>query len=437
MKRYKFILFLFFITLPFIYSQKDKDSRYITIIPGEQFAASGFYKVWFGEHWREVWTTPVRVEVLNLNEFARGLTPIQKGGGMQTKSLRFRGNDGKIWKFRSIEKDPSKVLPEELRESIAEDIVQDQISSANPFSPLVVSPLLDAVGILEAEPKLVFLPEDENLGEYKAEFGGVLGFIEEHPSEGEDDQAGFEDAIDVKGTYKLFDYLAKKRSQEIESQLYLKARLIDMLVGDWDRHMDQWRWAKFDSKENGTDFKVWKPIPRDRDQAFTKYDGVFPFTAAYIVPQLNNFGKAYPQIEDLTWNGRFLDRRVLTELSKTSWDSLTAFVKLQITDDVINTAIKRLPPEIYPLCSEELFSKLKSRRDNLQLASDEFYGLVNKYADVFCSDEDDYIEVNRLDDKSTSVSIFKRSKSNGNGKGEPLFYKTFDNDITIDIRIHM
>jgi hypothetical protein len=437
LKRYKFISFLFLITLPFVYSQQDNEGRYITIIPGEQFAASGFYKVWFGEHWREVWTTPVRVEILNLNEFAEGLTPIQKGGGMQTKSLRFKGNDGKIWKFRSIEKDPSKVLPEELRESIAEDIVQDQISSANPFAPLVVSPLLDAVGILEAEPKLVFLPEDENLAEYKSEFGGVLGFIEEHPSEGEDDQAGFEDAIDVKGTYKLFDYLAKKRNQKIESQLYLKARLIDMLVGDWDRHMDQWRWAKFDSTARGTNFKVWKPIPRDRDQAFTKYDGVFPFTAAYIVPQLNNFGKDYPQIEDLTWNGRFLDRRVLTELSKTTWDSLTAFVKLKITDEVINTAIKRLPPEIYPLCSEELSSKLKLRRDNLQLASDEFYGLVNKYADVFCSDEDDYIEVNRLDDKSTNVSIFKRNKSTGNGKGEPLFYKTFDNDITVDIRIHM
>ncbi len=134
MKRYKFILFLFLITLPFIYSQQDNDSRYITIIPGEQFAASGFYEVWFGEHWREVWTTPVRVEILNLNEFAGGLTPIKKGGGMQTKSLRFKGSDGKIWKFRSIEKDPSKVLPEELRESVAEDIIQDQISSANPFA---------------------------------------------------------------------------------------------------------------------------------------------------------------------------------------------------------------------------------------------------------------------------------------------------------------
>ncbi len=58
--------------------------------------------------------------------------------------------------------------------------------------------------------------------------------------------------------------------------------------------------------------------------------------AAYIVPEINNFGKEYPQIEDLTWSGRFLDRRVLTELSKSTWDSLTVYVKLKITDEVID-----------------------------------------------------------------------------------------------------
>jgi hypothetical protein len=434
---YKLILFLILISQIFILSQPDNDKRFITIIPGEQFSASGFYEFWFGEHWREVWMTPVKVEILNLNEFAGGIIPIEKGGGMQTKSLRFNGNDGKIWKFRSIEKDPSKILPADLRESVAEDIVKDQISSANPFAPLVVSPLLDTVGIFEAEPKLVFLPDDEQLGEFRDEFGGILGFIEEHPTEGEDSQLGFEDALDVKGTYNLFDYLSEKRSQKIDAETYLKAKLIDLLIGDWDRHMDQWRWAKFDSLDHNKDLKIWKPIPRDRDQAFSKYDGVFPFMAAYIVPQLNNFGEDYPQIEDLTWNGRFLDRRVLTELSKTTWDSVTVYIKLKITDEVIDEAIKMLPPEVLPICYDELSSKLKLRRDNLQWASDEFYVIVNKYADVFCSNEDDYVEVDRIDDESTSVSIYKRNKSISDAKGERLYYKIFENDVTVDLRIHM
>ena len=436
MLRTNWILF-FFLTLQLILYCQDDDKKYVTIIPGEQYASSGFYEFWFGEHWREVWTTPIKVEILDLNEFAGGLTPIRRGGGMQTKSLQFKGEDGKIWKFRSVDKDPSKVLPEELRESIAEDIIKDQISSANPFAPLIVVPLLDAVNILEAEPKLVFLPDDERLGEFKDDFGGILGFIEEHPAEGEDGEPGFQNALDVKGTYKLFDYLSEKRSQKIDSKEFLKARLMDILFGDWDRHMDQWRWAQFEEIVDNETVKFWKPIPRDRDQAFSKYDGIFPYVADYIVPQITHFGKDYPQVEDLTWNGRFLDRRVLTELDKKTWDSITVIVQAKITDEVIDKAVKRLPPEVYEICADEISSKLKSRRDNLQWASDEFYGLVNKYADVFCSDEDDYVEVNRLDDKSTIVTIYRRDKSSGDAKDEPLFQKIFDNEITKDLRIHL
>jgi hypothetical protein len=436
LKRFILILVLFLIASSFLNSQ-DYEIKYITIIPGEHYSASGFYEFWFGKHWRDVWTTPVKVEILNLETFAGGLTPIRKGGGMQTKSLQFKGNDGRIWKFRSVDKDPSKVLSEDLRESIAENIIKDQISTANPFAALVVAPLLNEVGVFQAEPKLFFLSDDELLGEYREEFGNILGFIEEHPSTGEDEKSAFNDALDVKGTYKLFDHLAKKRNQKIDSEEFLKARLLDLIIGDWDRHMDQWRWAKFEETVDDGNLKVWKPIPRDRDQAFSKYDGIFPTVASYIIPQLNHFGEDYPQIEDLTWNGRFLDRRVLTELDKKTWDSVTAFVQQKITDEVIDSAVRQLPSEVYEICANEIASKLKSRRNNLQWASDEFYGLVNKYADVFCSDEDDYLEVNRVDDKSTVVTIYRRDKATGNEKGEPLFHKIFDNEITKDLRIHL
>lgn len=416
---------------------QTNESKYITIIPGEHYAASGFYELFFGEHWRDVWTTPVKVEIIDLENFSGGIVPTERGGGMQTKSLRFQSPDGKIWKFRSIDKDPSKVLPEDLKETIAENILKDQISSANPFAALVVSPILNELEILEAEPKLVFLPDDGRLGEFREEFGGILGFIEEHPSEGENDLPGFENALDVKGTYKLFDDLAEKRSQKIDAEEFLKARLIDILLGDWDRHMDQWRWAKYEESIDGESESIWKPIPRDRDQVFSKYDGLFPTIADYIIPQITNFNDEFPQVEDLTWNGRFLDRRVLTELDKQKWDSVTIAVQAKVTNELIDSSLKMLPPEVFDICASEISYNLKSRRDNLQWASDQLYGLVNKYADVFCSDEDDYVEVNRVDDHSTIVSIFKRDKKSEKGKDDPLFYKVFDNDITIDLRIHL
>lgn len=429
----KIVVILSLLIVSVLFPQSGYEKEYIIITPGERYEASGFHEFFFGAHWRDVWTTPVKVEVLDLDNFAGGLTPIKKGGGYQTKSLRFKGEDGEIWKFRSLDKDPSKVLPPDLQETVASDIIQDQISTANPMAPFVVEPLLEAVGVLSAKPKLVYLPDDEKLGKFRDEFGDMLGILEIHPSEGEDDEEGFEGALDVKGTYKLLNHLEEKRGQNIDSREFLKARLMDILLGDWDRHMDQWRWAKY---EVGDD-KLWYPIPRDRDQAFSKYDGVFPFFAEYLVPQLNHFGYDYPQIEDLTWNGRFLDRRVLTELTKNTWDSVTALIRNSVTDDVIDNAVRKLPPEYYDICSEEITGKLKSRRDYLDEASNGFYRLVNRVADVFCSAKNDFVEVNRIDDNSTAVSVYKRDKDSGDKKGKPLFSKVFDNKVTKDIRVHM
>jgi hypothetical protein len=417
--------------LQFTFPQTDTTAKFITVIPGPEYEAGWFHNVFFGSHWRKLWTTPLKVRVLELDKFAGGLTPIKKGGGLQTKSLRLKGADGQIWKFRSVNKDPSKLLPQELQETIAEDIIQDQISTSNPMAPMVVSPLIEAVNLVEASPQLVYLPDTEMLGEFR-EFGEMLGFIEVHPSEGEDDEPGFAGAIDVKGTYKLLNYLENKRSEKFNSKEFLKARLIDILLGDWDRHMDQWRWAKYSDDE-----KTWSPIPRDRDQAFSKYDGFFPSIAAYLIPQLNDFDFDYPRMVYLTWNGRFLDRRVLTELDKPTWDSISTVVQAKLTDDVIDTSVSKLPPEAYPIAASELSNKLKSRRDQFKNASNEFYKLVNKFADVYCSAKDDYVEVNRLDDLTTEVTVYKRDKKTGGKKGSPLYHKIFDNEITIDLRIFL
>jgi hypothetical protein len=41
------------------------------------------------------------------------------------------------------------------------------------------------------------------------------------------------------------------------------------MIGDWDRHEDQWRWAP-EKTEKG---KKYLAVPRDRDQVFYSSDG--------------------------------------------------------------------------------------------------------------------------------------------------------------------
>ena len=152
-----FLMIIFLSTLG--YAQTSSNERDTIITAGKEYEAGWLHNLFLGEHWRNVWTTPVKTRILDLKTFAGGLTPIKRGGGFQTKSLRFKGNDNHYWKFRSIEKDPSKTLTNDLRESFADDILQDQISSSHPYAAFVVAPILDSLKILQAKPYLYYLPD--------------------------------------------------------------------------------------------------------------------------------------------------------------------------------------------------------------------------------------------------------------------------------------
>ncbi len=412
-----------------LYSQNDS-ANYKTVIPGKDYEAGWLFKVFFGSHWRSLWTVPVKAPVLDLDTFEGGITPFERGGGMQTKSLKFRSKNGVVYKFRSINKDPEKALPVELRETFASDILQDQISSSNPMAPLIVSPLLNTLGILQAEPVLCILPDSKKLGPYQEEFGGLFGTIEYHPDEYDIESLNFMGAEKVVGTEKLIEKLRADNSEFVNSAEYLKARLADILIGDWDRHIDQWRWARFSIDDR----KYWYPIPRDRDQAFAKYDGLFPFIVKMSVTQLEHFSDTYYDVEAITWSGRYTDRRFLHFLTKAEWDSVAAFVQKRITDSVITLAVKRLPEEMFIREGQKLIDELKSRRDKLNEISDDFYAQIIKYTDIHLSDEDELVEVLRLNDNEAEIKAFRLNK---NREPEPVpFYKRiFSADETKEIRI--
>ncbi len=428
----KYILIVIFLST-LANAQSSYNNADTVLAAGREYKAGSLHNFFFGSHWRDVWATPVQTPILDIKTFAGGLTPIKRGGGFQTKSLRFKGNDGHYWKFRSIEKDPSKTLPVELRESIADDIIQDQISSSHPYAAFVVAPILDSLNILQAKPNLYYLPDVPELGEFQEEFGGMYGIMEIHPDVEEEDDIVFEGADNVKGTLKLFKRLEEKTTEKVNSEEYLKARLVDIFLGDWDRHADQWKWARF--KED--DQKLWYPIPRDRDQAFAKFDGLLVRLAEYLLMQFNSFEETYNNIEKLTWNGRFVDRHFLIQLSKEEWDSVTTYVQTSLTDHLIASAVLELPPEIYPISAEELETKLKSRRDKLHEISEEYYNFINRVVDLYASQKDDYVEIERINDAETHLRLFKNINKENGENYPPYFQKTFDNNITDEIRIYL
>jgi hypothetical protein len=407
----------------------------VTVAAGPEYGAGGLHRLFFGAHYRDLWTTPLKVEVLDLERFAGGLTPLKRGGGQQTKSLRFLGKDGKQYAFRSINKDPTKVLPPELQETLARRIVQDQISSAHPYAALVVAPLAEAVGVIHAEPRLVVLPDDSRLGEFQADFRNVLGFLEERPDEAPDGEPGFAGSDKIVSTDKLFDELADDHDDEVDSEAFLTARLLDVFVGDWDRHVDQWRWARF--RKDGK--KLWYPIPRDRDQAFAKFDGLLPSLAEkrYVVTQMESFAKTTPDIISLTYSGRHLDRRFLNDLDYGAWQKATEAFLAKLTDEVITQAVRKLPPEIYAKSGEALAKKLIARRALMRKASDQYYKNLANFVDLKTSNQDEFAEITRPGNGDVEVKIFVRDRNSGEQQDKLLYQRLFKKNETKEIRLYL
>ena len=411
--------------------QRTGDSA--VVVPGLQYEAGGLHKMFFGEHYRDLWTTPITVPVLNMLTYAGGLKPVEQGGGFQTKSLRMQGEDGRLFAFRSVDKDPKKLLPAELQVTFAADVFQDQISSSNPAGALVVDELANALGVLHPHPSLVLMPDDEKLGKFRETFSGILGVLEEHPDEGKDDTPGFAGAEKVVRTLKLFGNLEENSEDHVDSRVYLTARLLDILVGDWDRHIDQWRWARF--KENGRD--VYYPISRDRDQAFARFDGFFPWIADMAVEQMESFYENFNNLYSLTYSGRFVDRRILTDMDRATWDSVTFAVLGNLSDDVIGRAVRRLPEPYYEKRGAWLAAVLKSRRNQLREASDFYYHNVSKYVDIHFSDKPEYVGVRRLNDEHVEVTAYRRDKKSDGSKGEPVYHRVFNTDETKEVRLYL
>lgn len=398
----------------------------VTVVAGPAFARGGLHRFLLGDNYRSLWTTPIRVPVLDLEAEAGGLTPLQRGGGLQTRSLRLRGGDGAQYVFRVLEKDPSRVLPAELRGTFVDDLLRDQMSAMHPGGALVVPPILEAAGVLHVVPRLMVMPDDPRLGEFRAEFGGHLGTLELRPTEGDDESEAFAAASGIVSTADLIEAQWRRPWIRVDSRAFLTARLLDLFLGDWDRHEGQWRWALVSDAQG----ERYLPIPRDRDQVFARYGGLLLDFGREVAPQLLKFSDRYGPPEATTWNGRNLDRRLLVDLERPVWDSVARAIRAAVTDEVLDSAISRLPVEYQARDGASLRETLRRRRDRLPEAADRLYRFLARQVRIQGGERDDVVTVNRLDAGRTEVQIARR-------EGTVWFHRVFDPSETREIQLDL
>lgn len=406
----------------------------VTKVAGPQYRATALKRVFFGNLYRTTWTTPVQVPVLDLRRTYGGLKPTVRGGGRQTLTLQFKGRHNQDYVFRSVDKNPIKVLPTELRETFVSDVVREVTPTAQPYGALIVSALLDSTDILHPRPRLYVLPNDPALGPFRHGFAGMLGLVEEHPKDPPLNKKGFAGADDITRTYGLFRKLYDDHDNRLDVYNFGKARAFDIWIGDFDRHDDNWRWAGYKNKSGET---IYKPIPRDRDHSFSRWNGVLPWLAdqPFGVSGIQNFGTDYKGLKSLVHSARHLDRALLQSLSREDWQKIAKELQTEMTEPTIDKAIAALPPEVVPVSGNEIGFKLKKRLEKLPKALDAFYLDLAQVVDVVGSNKNEYFRVTRNPDGSVRVEAFEKEKTTQEPEANAYFDRVFYPAETREIRL--
>ena len=397
----------------------------VTVTPGA-YGASALYAWLMGSGYRSLWTTPIRVPVANLDDLGGGLTPMRLGGGMTTRTLHMRGTDGRRYVFRSVDKIPSDLLGE-FENTPFRAILQDQISSFHPSGAPVVAQLLDAVGVLHPDPQYMVVPDDPRLGEFRDEFAGMLVLFEERPDDGPDGTQGFAGSRQIVELGELFDILETEPESRVDVVELLRARIVDLLVGDRDRSHNNHLWARIE--EGGV--SRWRVIPRDRDQAFVRLDGVLKRLARTYDPRLVTFSDVYPNIHGVTRNAWDIDRNLLVSIDRATWLSVVEEVGGLLTDEVIADAVRQMPSEHYAVFGDELTRSLQLRRDHLPEAVERLYQIVFGHADVHATDRAERFRIERHASGAVSLTFGL------SGDSATSFARTFDPAETSEIRVYM
>ena len=395
--------------------EAQKEAVEVFPITTEIEEKGGFHNFTMGKHYREIYTHPYTFPTLDLNTFKGGMTPIKPGGGNQTNSLRLKAPDGKEYNMRALTKDASRLLPYPFnRMKAAEDLAVENFLSTHPFAAIAIPPMADAVNVYHTNPALYYIPKQPALGEYNELFGGEVYLVEERPDEDWSDHASFGNSADIISTSKLAEELLESFDEQVDQPWAVRTRLFDLVIGDWDRHDDQWRWASLEYEEEGDKKTLYRPIPRDRDQAFSKYDGLLTGIARTTVafPFLRQLRPYSPDIKNMkwsTWSARYFDRSFLNKLTWEDWEKEARYIQTHLTDEVIENAFKTWPEKAYELTAPKIIEIIKYRRDHLLDFARRHYLLVAKRVDVYGTDGRDRFEVERLDDARIKVSAYDLS----------------------------
>jgi len=350
---------------------REHDS--VLIAPSSLYEGNILKEFMQGENYRKTWATPIQFPIAFLDTLKGGLKILKEGGGKQTHSLKLVNPQGITFTLRSVAKDPQKLIPEIAEDLGLENIIVDGISAQHPYGAILAAKLSEIAGVLHTHPSMYFLPKQDLLGKYNEKYGNRI-YLLEYETESKKNWTSYENVNEIIETKALQELKQKEgKNLSIDKAALIRTRLFDLLIGDWDRHAEQWGWVL---QENGDKIEA-IPLPGDRDNAFFNPGGVIPtiITNKNVEPLVRPFEMKIDHMPGLVYP---FDRYFLIDTSKEIYIEQAKALQNSLTNAKIDDSFKVWPKEISKLDRAEISEKLKSRRDHLVEYAEAFHAIIQE-----------------------------------------------------------
>ena len=403
---------------------------------------SPFVKFFIGSYYSDAYEIEMPYNTLNFELEQGGLKPKGVGGGLQTNSLKLKDENGGQWALRAVAKDSTRVLPwPQNQATFINRLLDHGYTATHPEAALTMASLAQALGVLHSTPRMFYVPDQEGMGEYRGYMSNEVASLEQKPKakkglELPQEMVGTgEGKVKIKDSPETFAKIFERPDKyRLDEEAMARARLLDVLAGDWDRHAGQWAFAE---REDADGVKVFRPIPRDRDQALANYDGLGLWLARIVSPDVRRmqpFGSDFGSITWMNYNARMADAFWLNGVTHERMMAIARDMQKILTDEVIDQSFANWHKAAYELDGKRIAAALKVRRDHLLEAAEKYYTLVNRVVDVFGSDHDDRFDLYFLPDGN--VRVVSHIKHKKDKERPPFFDRTFVAAETHELNIY-
>ncbi len=368
----------------------------------------GFYHWAWGKHYSELYYQPVTARTVSLNSLFGGLSIKEQLPKLHALILEDKRNHlymlkplGGSSSFLESKFFQSVYKQEDFKDTYLNDFIQEAYTVVHPYMFVVSENLAESAQVGSSGSSILYVVGGNGCDTISdgSAVENKLSSISHLPD--------LRDKTVLNEVEALIDKLHEDNFAKVDQKTYIRARLFDMLIGDWNKISENWYWIP----TSAGDSTVYIPQTLDRSHAFSRVDGVFfkELLNMLGVGFITNYEGELKNLKKFNKLSYALDIALTQNCTAVAWQEQAKLLKTQLTDAAINEAFSKLPKEMQNAEADELKKNLIQRRNHLEETAMKYYVYTQKTPVVTGSNKSERFVIDQDDNKDLNIRIYDKA----------------------------